>query len=103
MLVGLIRSTLTQMEARLAAEGFVRIHRSRLVNLDRIKELRLLFKGESIVVLKSGVKLTASQDCLKQLQERDNELSENAEATARAVDRKSAAELARFKRLMIEG
>ena len=41
------------MEERLAAEGFVRIHRSRLVNLDRIKELRLLFKGESVVVLKS--------------------------------------------------
>jgi len=66
----MIRSTLTGMEERLAMEGFVRIHRSRLVNLDRVKELRLLFKGESVVVLKSGGKLTASQDCLKHLQER---------------------------------
>jgi len=66
----MIRSTLTSMEERLAMEGFVRIHRSRLVNLDRVKELRLLFKGESVVVLKSGGKLTASQDCLKYLQDR---------------------------------
>ena len=66
----LIRATLTHMEERLATEGFVRIHRSRLVNLDRIRELRLLFKGESVVVLKSSERLTASQDCLKHLQDR---------------------------------
>jgi two-component system LytT family response regulator len=66
----LIRSTLTNMEERLAADGFVRIHRSRLVNLDRIKELRAFFHGESVVVLKTGAKLAASQDCLKHLQER---------------------------------
>ncbi len=65
----LIRSTLTSMEERLASEGFVRIHRSRLVNLDRIKELRSLFQGESVVVLKSGLKIGASQDCFKLLQE----------------------------------
>jgi len=63
-----IRSTMTQMEERLAGHGFVRIHRSRLVNLDRIKELRPLLQGESVVVLKSGARLNASQNCLKQFQ-----------------------------------
>jgi two-component system LytT family response regulator len=65
-----IRSTMTHMEERLASEGFVRIHRSRLVNLDRIKELRPLFQGDSIVVLKSGARLNASHGCLKHLQDR---------------------------------
>jgi two-component system, LytTR family, response regulator len=66
----LIRSTMTHMEERLTAEGFVRIHRSRLVNLARIKEIRPLFQGESVVVLKSGARLTASHGCLRNLQER---------------------------------
>ena len=65
-----IRSTMTQMEERLAGKGFVRIHRSRLVNVDRIRELRPLLQGESIVVLKTGARLTASQNYLKQFQDR---------------------------------
>jgi two-component system LytT family response regulator len=65
-----IRSTMTHMEERLASEGFVRIHRSRLVNLERIKELRPLFQGESVVVLKNGARLNASHGCLKELQNR---------------------------------
>lgn len=65
-----VRSTMTQMEKRLAAEGFVRIHRSRLVNFERIKELRPVFQGESIVVLKTGARLPASQGGLKSLQDR---------------------------------
>lgn len=64
------RSTLVQMEERLGGAGFVRIHRSRLANLDRIKEFRPLFQGESIVVLKTGARLTASHSCLKQFQDR---------------------------------
>ncbi|HTI71847.1 MAG TPA: response regulator [Candidatus Limnocylindria bacterium] len=66
----LIRSTLASMEERLAGDGFLRIHRSRLVNLERIKELRPAVQGESVVVLKSGGKLGASQDGLKLLHER---------------------------------
>src|SRR5262245_36509117 len=66
----MIRSTLTGMEERLAMEGFVRIHRSRLVNLDRVKELRPLFQGESVVVLKSGARLNARHGSLQELQNR---------------------------------
>jgi two-component system LytT family response regulator len=65
-----VRSTMAHMQEKLSPEGFVRIHRSRLVNVDRIKELRPLFQGESVVVLKNGVRLNASQGCLKHLQAR---------------------------------
>jgi two-component system LytT family response regulator len=65
-----VRSTMAHLEEKLAPEGFVRIHRSRLVNFQRVKELRPLFQGESVVVLKTGARLTASQSCLKHLQAR---------------------------------
>jgi two-component system, LytTR family, response regulator len=66
----MLRATMGEMEKRLAATGFARIHRSRLVNLDRVKELRPMFQGESIVLLKNGTRLSASRGCLKDLQER---------------------------------
>jgi len=71
----LMRSTLNEMERRLQPEGFVRIHRSRLVNLDRVKELRPLSRGESVVLLKSGERLDASYAFLKTLQEQPGSAS----------------------------
>ncbi len=66
----LLRSTLTDMEQRLKPEGFARIHRSRLVNLERIKELVTVSSTELLVVLKNGVRLNASPAFLKDLQRR---------------------------------
>jgi two-component system, LytTR family, response regulator len=66
----MLRATMADMEKRLVPAGLARIHRSRLVNLDRVKELRPMFQGESIVVLKSGTRLGASRGCLKDLQDR---------------------------------
>jgi two-component system, LytTR family, response regulator len=63
------RATMAEMERRLRADGFVRIHRSRLVNLNRVKELRPLSRGESVVLLKNGVRLEASYAFLKSMQE----------------------------------
>ena len=55
-----VRHTLTRLEQRLAAHGFVRVHRSAIVNVDRIKELEPWFHGEFVVILKDGTKLTSS-------------------------------------------
>ena len=66
----MLRATMAEMEKRLGGVGFARIHRSRLVNLDRVKELRTMFQGESVVLLKNGTRLNASRSCLKDLQER---------------------------------
>ncbi|HEX2851939.1 MAG TPA: LytTR family DNA-binding domain-containing protein [Opitutaceae bacterium] len=65
----LTRATLTDMERRLRPAGFVRIHRSRLVNLSRVKELRPLSRGESVVLLKNGVRLEASYAFMKLVQD----------------------------------
>jgi two-component system LytT family response regulator len=71
----LIRATLTDMEQRLGAHGFVRIHRSRLVNWDRVREFALDAEAESVVVLKDGSRLIASHTCLKDLQQRLDSIS----------------------------
>jgi two-component system LytT family response regulator len=53
----LMRETIAAVELRLALSGFVRIHRSTLVNAERVKELRTEDKGEYIVVLNDGTEL----------------------------------------------
>ncbi len=66
----LFRETMNGMEARLDARRFVRIHRSRIVNSDRIKELQPWFNGEYVVILQNGTRLTLSRGYREKLQER---------------------------------
>jgi two-component system LytT family response regulator len=66
----LFRETMNNMEARLDGRRFVRIHRSRIVNTDRIKELQPWFNGEYVVVLHNGTRLTLSRGYREKLQER---------------------------------
>jgi two-component system LytT family response regulator len=57
----LMRDTIRGLEARLDPERFLRIHRSTIVNLDRVREIHPLFHGEHRVVLSDGTKLTLSR------------------------------------------
>lgn len=65
----LLRETMSEMERKLGNEKFVRIHRTVIVNLDRIKELQPWFNGEYVVILNNGIKLTASRGYKKKLSE----------------------------------
>ena len=58
----LLRETIAAAEARLALSGFVRIHRSTLVNISRVRELLPLTKGEFTVVLLGGTELKLSRN-----------------------------------------
>ncbi len=55
------RETMNALEDRLGHTGFVRIHRSAIVNRKRIKELRPWFTGEYAVVMTSGKELTLTR------------------------------------------
>ena len=55
-----VRQQLGRLERRLAPHGFVRVHRSAIVNVDRIQHLEPWFHGEYVVLLKDGTKLTSS-------------------------------------------
>jgi two-component system, LytTR family, response regulator len=57
----LVRESLTSIESRLDASRFVRIHRSTIVNLDRIRELQPAFHGEFLVTLHTGHRLPCSR------------------------------------------
>ena len=65
-----IRRTLAELEQDLGGGRFVRIHRSTIVNLDRIRGLELQSAGEYEVVLQSGVRLRLSRRYRKRLQDR---------------------------------
>jgi two-component system, LytTR family, response regulator len=57
----LMRETIAAVELRLALSGFVRIHRSVLVNVDRVAELQPQDKGEYAVLLRDGTELKLSR------------------------------------------
>lgn len=55
------RETLTALAERLPSRKFLRISRSTIVNVERIKELQPLFHGEYAVILRNGKTLTLSR------------------------------------------
>ncbi len=66
--VHLLRETMARLESRLEGTRFLRIHRSTIVNLDRIRELQPSFHGDYAVILNSGAELTLSRGYRDQLQ-----------------------------------
>jgi len=57
----MVRQTLTAMETQLDPAKFVRVHRSAMVNIERIKELQPLFNGEYSLLMENKTKLTLSR------------------------------------------
>ena len=57
----MVRETISDFDARLDPARFVRIHRSVIVNLDAIREMRPWPTGEYVVTLKDGKELTLSR------------------------------------------
>ncbi len=66
----LFRETMNALEARLNSDTFYRIHRSHIVNIERVRELQPWFNGEYVVFLKDGTRLTLSRGYREKLQER---------------------------------
>lgn len=57
----LVRASMAKAERRLDSSAFLRIHRSAIVNIDRIKDLKPWAHGEYIVTLQDGTRLQASR------------------------------------------
>lgn len=66
----LLRRALSELERWLDSEMFCRIHRSIIVNLDRVRGLELKEDGEYEVVLNSNIRLRLSRRFRKALQDR---------------------------------
>jgi two-component system, LytTR family, response regulator len=57
----LVRNRISALELQCDPAIFARIHRSTIVNIDRIRELQPLFSGEYALTLQNGTKLTVSR------------------------------------------
>ena len=66
----LFRDTMNSIESQLDSDVFFRIHRSHIINIERVKELQPWFNGEYVVFLKNGTRLTLSRSYRDKLQER---------------------------------
>lgn len=66
----LLRRSLADLEKELDGQGFCRVHRSALVNLDRVRGLATDEEGDYRVELADGTRLRLSRSCRRQVQER---------------------------------
>jgi len=64
----LLRETISSLESQLDPKEFVRIHRSAIVNINRIKELQPWSHGEYHILLQDGTRLTLSRSYREKLQ-----------------------------------
>ena len=55
------RDTLGRLEQRLSPTTFLRIHRSTIVNIERIRELQPWFQGDYVLILADGTRLTSGR------------------------------------------
>lgn len=65
-----LRETMTDLESRLDRTKFIRVHRSAIVQLDRIKELQPWFRGDYQILLRDGTKLTLKKNYREKLESR---------------------------------
>ena len=56
-----LRETLSDLESQLDPANFLRVSRSALVNLNHVKELQPMFKGDHAVILQSGRKVAMTR------------------------------------------
>jgi len=64
----LLRETMSSLESRLDPRRFARIHRSTIVNVERIRELHHIFHGDYSVLLRDGTRLTLSRGYREQFE-----------------------------------
>lgn len=61
------RDTLTRLEQRLPSDRFLRIHRSTIVNVDRIREMQPWFQGDYVLIMNDGARLTTGRSYRERL------------------------------------
>ena len=65
----ILRETLNALEKQLDPKKFLRVSRSAIVNLDLVKELQPMFKGEHIIVLQNGKRLAMTRGLLREVEQ----------------------------------
>jgi two-component system LytT family response regulator len=63
----LLRETMASISARLPTDHFIRVSRTAIINIDRVKEMQPLPHGEYSILLSTGAKITLSRSYRDQL------------------------------------
>jgi two-component system LytT family response regulator len=63
------RDTLTRLEQRLPPHKFLRVHRSSIVNVDRIREMQPWFQGDFVLILVDGTRVTTGRSYRERVRE----------------------------------
>ena len=66
----LLRETMNDLETRLDPDVFFRVHRSAIVNLEKVKEIQPYTRGEHVVIMNNGAKVRLSRGRREKLEER---------------------------------
>ena len=69
-LVHMLREPLASLEQRLDARKFLRIHRSAIVNLTRVRAVEAAARGEGVAVLVDGTRLKVTRAKREELERR---------------------------------
>jgi two-component system LytT family response regulator len=64
----LVHGTMNKLASRLDPAQFLRIHRSTIINVKKIKELQPMFHGEYVVTLRDGTQLNSGRSYRQKLQ-----------------------------------
>ncbi len=64
----LLRQTMAAFESQLDPEHFVRVHRSAIVNIDRVREMHPLFRGHAALILADGTRVRLSRNRREQFE-----------------------------------
>jgi two-component system, LytTR family, response regulator len=65
----LVRMALTELEARLDASRFLRVHRSAIVNLDFVESMKADEQSQLLIAMRDGTELLANREASKQLRD----------------------------------
>lgn len=76
--VHMLRETLSSLERRLDPRRFLRIHRSAIVNLTRVRSVEAHVRGEGIAVLLDGTRLKVTRGKREELERRLEGLHDGA-------------------------
>jgi two-component system LytT family response regulator len=64
-----IRDTLSRLEQRLPGDRFLRVHRSTIVNMERVKEIQPWFQSDYVLILYDGTQLTSGRSYRRKVQQ----------------------------------
>ncbi len=64
----MVRETMSDLESKLPPQSFVRVHRSAIVNVERIREIQPWFKGDYVLILRDGTKIRTGRTYRERVQ-----------------------------------